>query len=103
MKTTIIEKAQRKISNNFPDYEYDNDLLGDYFDEAISIITSWTRATDNNTVLSGIYDTNIIKYIVESINISGIEGQSYSSANGITKNFIATPEANLKSSIPQRL
>lgn len=94
---------QRKIASNFPDYEYDEDLLGDYFDEAVNIIVDWKRASSTDIVLSGRYDKNIIQYIIESINVSGLEGQSSSSAGGVSKNFIATPEANLKSSIPQSL
>lgn len=91
------------MSNNFPDYEYDEDLLGDYFDDAVDIIKSWLRVSDTSLVLTGNYDRNIVEFIVQSINISGLEGQSSSSANGITKTFIATPEANLKASIPQSL
>lgn len=103
MKETLIEKAQRKLSNNFPDYEYDASLLGDYFDDAIQIIIDWKMLIDTESVLTGKYDRNIVQFIIESINLSGLEGQSYSSANGITKTFIASPEANLKSSIPQTI
>lgn len=103
MKTTLIEKAQRKLANNFPDYEYDEDLLGDYFDDAVEIIRDWKKASDTSLVLTGNYDRNIVQFIIESINISGLEGQSISKANGITKTFIATPEANLKASIPQSI
>ena len=91
------------MANNFPDYEYDEELLGDYFDDAVDIIKDWLRASDTSLVLTGNYDRNIVEFIVQSINISGLEGQSSSSANGITKTFIATPESNLKSSIPQSL
>ena len=103
MRTTLIKKAQRKLTNNFPDYEYDEELLGDYFDDAVDIINDWKKASDKSLVLTGNYDRNIVQFIVESINISGLEGQSSSSANGISKTFIATPEANLKSSIPQSI
>lgn len=91
------------MANNFPDYEYDEELLGDYFDDAVNIIRDWKRASDTSLVLNGNYDRNIVQFIVESINISGLEGQSSSSANGITKTFISTPESNLKASIPQSL
>ena len=91
------------MANNFPDYEYDEELLGDYFDDAVDIIKDWTKTSDASLVLAGNYDRNIVEFIVQSINISGLEGQSSSSANGITKTFIATPESNLKASIPQSL
>ena len=103
MKETVLEKAQRRLSLNSPDYVYDEDLLGDYFDEAVDIIVDWKKASDNKLILSGKYDKNIIQFIIESINIAGLEGQSSSSANGITKSFIGTPESNLKSSIPQSI
>lgn len=103
MKTILLEKAQRKLANNFPDYEYDEELLGDYFDDAVDIIKGWKKASDTSLVLTGNYDRNIVQFIVESINISGLEGQSYSSANGITKTFISSPESNLKASIPQSI
>lgn len=103
MKNELLAKAQRKLANNFPDYEYDKDLLGDYFDDAVDIIRDWKRASDTSLVLTGNYDRNIVEFIVESINISGLEGQSSSSANGITKTFISSPESHLKSSIPQSI
>lgn len=101
MKQNLLEKAQRKLTNAFPDYEYDEDLLGDYFDDAVSIIMKWKKNHNESLVLTGNYDTEIITFIIESINKGGVEGQSSSSANGITKTFIATPEDNLKGKIPQ--
>jgi hypothetical protein len=101
MKKGLLAKTQRKLSNNFPDYEYDEDLLGDYFDDAVSIIMKWKKNRNESLVLTGNYDTEIVDFIVESINRSGQEGQSSSSANGMGKTFIATPEDNLKGKIPQ--
>lgn len=101
MKKGLLAKTQRKLSNNFPDYEYDEDLLGDYFDDAVSIIMKWKKNRDESLVLTGNYDTEIVDFIIESINRSGVEGQSSSSANGMRKVFIATPEDNLKGKIPQ--
>lgn len=103
MKSSLLEKAQRKLANAFPDYEYDEDLIGDYFDDAVSIIMKWRKDYNESLVLTGNYDTEIISFIIESINESGLEGQSSSNANGISKKFIATPEDNLKGKIPQRL
>ena len=103
MKTAVLEKAQRRLANNFPDYEYDEDFLGDYFDDAVSIIKDWKKTYDNSIFYEGNYDRNIVQFIIESINVSGLEGQDSSTANGIKKGFYATPEANLKSSIPQSL
>ena len=84
------------------DYDYDEDYLNDLIEEAVDIIKDWTRCNESS-ILTGNYDSKIIDYVIQSLNISGIEGQSYSNANGIAKTFYASPEANLKSSIPQRL
>ena len=103
MKSKVLEKAQRKLSLNSEDYTYDEDLLGDYFDDAVAIILDWKKASSDAILLSGLYDTVITQFIIESINLTGLEGQSSSSANGVSKSFIASPEANLKSRIPQSL
>lgn len=102
-KNAILAKAQRKLANNFPDYEFDKDLLGDYFDDAVSIIKKWLKNTNDSVICSGNYDTEITEFIIESIGRAGLEGQMSSSANGISKSFIATPESTLKSKIPQSL
>lgn len=103
MKSAILTKVQRKLSLNSQDYTYDANLLGDYFDDAVYIIRDWKRLATDDSILNGIYDVQIQKFIIESINYAGNEGQTYGSANGVSKNFIATPESNLKSSIPQSL
>lgn len=103
MKSAVIEKVQRQVSNNFADYTYEEELLEDYFDDAYNIIRSWRKLTKDDEFLTGKYDSNIKRFIIESLNIAGLEGQYSSSANGIQKIFIATPETNLKCSIPQVL
>lgn len=103
MKQSVLEKAQRKLSNNYPDYEYDKELLGDYFDDAVSIIRKWVKLKNDDSFLNAKYEREIVKFIVESIVVSGMEGQSESYANGIKRKFYANPESNLKASIPQSL
>ena len=103
MKTAIVKKAQGKLSLNSPNYVYSEEILGIYFDDAIDIIVDWKRLSDVDSIISGIYDKNIVQFIIESIVISGMEGQSSNSSNGNKKVFIASPESNLKSSIPQSI
>ena len=103
MKTNLLEKVQRKLSLNAEDYTYDEDLLGDYFDDAVAILRDWKRNYNDSLFLNGYYDTGIVNFIIESINITGLEGQSSSSANGVSKTFRASPESNLKSRYPQAL
>lgn len=102
-RAKILEKVQRKLQFNASDYEFDEELLGDFFDDACSIIQDWKRWSTLDGILTGRYDAPIIQFIIESVNTSGIEGQSSSNANGTSKVFYNTPEANLKSSIPQSI
>ena len=103
MKTTLLEKAQRKLTLNSPNYVYDDETLGDYFDDAIDIIVDWKKFSSTDPILTGKFDKEIVKFIIESIVASGMEGQSQNYTNGIKKVFISSPESNLKSSIPQGL
>lgn len=96
-----MEKIQRKLQFNTPDAEFDDEYIEDLIDEACSIIKNWRKLSKDTEFLDGRYDRNISQYVIESIVTAGIEGQSTSNANGITKKFYGTPEANLKSSIKQ--
>lgn len=101
MRSKIVSKAKRKLEYSSYDYAVDTELLNDYFDEACSIIKGWRKKTDDSFLLDGKYDVNIITYIVQSFNYAGLEGQSISRINENEKEFIGTPESNLKKSIPQ--
>lgn len=72
-------------------------------EDAISIIRVWRKLKNDKEILEGLYDTNIVTFVLNSINMAGIEGQSQSIANGIRKNFYNTPESVLKSEIKQVL
>jgi hypothetical protein len=101
-KKALVLKVQNKIKFN-SDYEVDAEYVEDLIDEAEHIILDWTKSKNENIFDGGVYDVPIIKYCIESINLAGLEGQSHSTANGTTKTFIASPESNLKSAIPQRM
>lgn len=103
LKETLLEKVQRKIQFNTPDYEIDEEYIEDLIDEAIGIIRDWRKLSNNDEFLNELYNTNIINYVIETINMSGIEGQKVSNANGNSKTFINTPANNLRTSISQRL
>jgi hypothetical protein len=103
MKSSLVQKAQRKLQFAASDYTYDENYLGDLYDEAVGIICDWKRLSSVDSFLDGRYDMPIVRYIVESVNMSGVEGQVSSSANGNSKTFHNTPEGNLKTSIPQSI
>ena len=102
MKSTLQEKIKRRLEFN-SEYEADEDLIEDFIDSAINEIQVWRRLTSEDEFLSGMYDTNIIRFVIESYNILGIEGQSYEGNGATSKQFSETPLSRLKSSIPQRM
>lgn len=106
LSSKLIEKAQRKLKAKNPNFDISTELLDDYCQDAINIIAKWRKLDLNksqNELLEGLYDTEIVNFIVESYNMIGIEGQSSDSSLGNTRVFRATPETNLKSSIKQVL
>lgn len=102
LKSTLQEKAVRRLQFN-SEYEPDTDLIDDFIDSACSEIKRWRKADDDTELLSGMYDSNIISFVVESYNIMGIEGQSYDGVGSNSRQFSGTPLSRLKGSIPQRL
>lgn len=102
LKSTLQEKIARRLQFN-SEYEPDTDLINDFIDNAVNEIKVWRKATEDTELLSGIYDSNIINFVVESYNMIGVEGQSYDGNGSTTKQYSGTPLSRLKGSIPQRL
>ena len=103
MKSNLTEKIQRRLGLNNPNTEYDEDLIGDYIEEAVNIINDWARPIDETGFTSGEYNSAIVLYVIESINTNGAEGYS-SFSDGNQKNVLKnSPVGNLKSRIPQGL
>lgn len=102
MKSTLQEKAKRRLEFN-TEYEADSDLINDFIDTAIIELKLWRKSENDDEFLSGMFDSAIIRFVVESYNILGIEGQSYESNGASAKQFTETPLSRLKSSISQRI
>lgn len=102
LKSTLEEKIARRLQFN-SEYEPDTDLIDDFIDNAINEIKMWRKTTEDTELLSGMYDSNIISFVIESYNMMGVEGQSYDGNGSTTKQYLGTPLARLKGSIPQRL
>ena len=101
-KQEIIEKAQRAIRQKYEDYT-DDQILSDYFDDAVNIIVKWRKLKSPTEIENGYYDTEIKEYIVNRFNQAGVES-SYSYSGGYGSNvFFAQAETILKSKIPQVL
>lgn len=102
MKDELQEKIKRRLEFN-SEYEADEDIINDFIDSAINEIANWRHLTDESEYLSGMYDNSIIRFVIESYNQMGIEGQSYEANGATSKQFAETPLARLLSSIPQRM
>lgn len=102
MKSTLKEKITRRLQYN-SEYEPDSDIIDDFIDSAITEIKIWRKASNDNELLTGMYDNNIINFVIESYLIMGVEGQSYDGNGSTTKQYSGTPLSRLKGSIPQRL
>lgn len=106
LSNKLVEKAQRKLKAKDPNFDISAELLNDYCQDAINIIVKWRKLNINkpqNELLQGLYDTEIVNFVIESYNMIGLEGQSSDNSLGNSKVFRATPETNLKSSIKQVL
>lgn len=98
----IVEKAQRTLSLKYED-TIDEQILLDYFDDAVKIISKWRKLNNSTEIEKGLYDTEIKEFIINSFNQSGVES-SYSYSNSAGSNvFFAQAETILKSKIPQVL
>lgn len=102
MKSTLKEKITKRLQFN-SEYEPDSDIVDDFIDSAITEIKIWRKASNDNELLTGMYDNNIINFVIESYLIMGVEGQSYDGNGSTTKQYSGTPLSRLKGSIPQRL
>lgn len=102
MKSTLLEKIARRLNYN-SEYEADEDIIEDFIDSAISEIVNWRRLDNEDEFLSGMYDSNIVEFVIESYNKMGIEGQSYEGNGATSKQYTETALSRLKSSIPQRM
>ena len=102
MKSTLQAKIVRRLEFN-SEWEADTELIDDFIDTALNEIYVWRKLSNDNELLSGMYDSNIIRFVIESYNMLGIEGQTYESNGQTAKQYATTPLATLKSSIPQRI
>ena len=102
MKSTLQEKIIRRLEFN-SEWEADEELIDDFIDTAINEISLWRKLTTDTEFLSGMYDNNIIRFVIQSYNMIGTEGQTYESNGQTAKQYGLSPLAVLKSSIPQRI
>ena len=102
MKSTLQEKIVRRLEFN-SEWEADEELVNDFIDTAINEIFLWRKLSNDDELLSGRYDGNIIRFVIESYNMLGVEGQTYESNGQTAKQYAQTPLSRLKSSIPQRI
>lgn len=99
----LVKRAMRKIQGRSTPLlsEIEIAVLSDYFDEAVIEIKKWKKLKDDKAIINGEFDTEIVRFIVESDKVQGSEGLQ--AQDGSDGKFIATPLANLQSSISQRI
>ena len=102
MKSTLQAKIVKRLEFN-SEWAADTELVDDFIDTALNEIYVWRKLSNDNELLSGMYDSNIIRFVIESYNMLGIEGQTYESNGQTAKQYATTPLSRLLSSIPQRI
>ena len=98
----IVGKAKTKLlyRSNMTDSDV-SAILFDFFTDAYNIIKNWRKLKTDDEFLSQKWDTQIIDFVVDSYRMMGEENLAASSMNGISRTYNLSPEARLKSRIPQ--
>lgn len=99
VRSKVISSAKRAISYKYDDY-VDEELLGDFFDEAVDIICK-RRKSDTTEIENERYNTEIKQYIIDSFNQLGAEGSASNSVAGNSNSYFAPADVILKSKILQ--
>jgi len=103
-----VEKAQRKIfyKSNVDINNIDSDtsqLLILFCKDAISIIVKWRKLLNYDEFDLGLWDSQIVEYMVNSYNSVGDENLKSKSSGGNSRVYSMSPESRLKASIPQKI
>lgn len=103
-----VEKAERKIfyKSNVDINKIDSDtseLLTLYCKDAIGIIVKWRKLLNYDEFDLGLWDSEIVNYIVNSYNSVGDENLKSKSSGGNSRVYSMSPESRLKANIPQNI
>lgn len=99
----IVSKAKIKLlyRSNMADDKSLKTILLDFFTDAYNIIKKWRKLKNDDEFLSQKWDAEIIEYVCNAYRRLGDETLASSNINGVNKSYKISPEAKLKSSIPQ--
>lgn len=100
----IVDEAELRIIYKSNMTKGDKNLraiLLALFKDAYNIIKKWRHLNDLDEFLSQKWDSEIIEFVVNSYRRMGDETVASSNINGVSRSYQITPEAKLKSSIPQ--
>lgn len=102
-KKYIVKRAQTQLlyKSNMTSSSELTAILNYLFDDAVNIVKDWRRLKTDDEFLSQKWDKQITQYILDAYRIMGDENLNSSNINGINKNYRISPEAKLKTSIPQ--
>lgn len=99
----IVDRAKNRLlyKSNMTDSKELQSVLLDLFKDACNIIKKWRKLETNDEFLSQRWDTEITDYVVDAYRRIGDETLASSNINGINKSYKISPEARLKTAIPQ--
>lgn len=102
-QTYIVGRAKRKLlyESNMEDSKNLKAILNDLFTDAYNIIKKWRKLKNDNEFFEQKWDSEITDFVVNSYRVMGDETLAASSINGVSKTYKLSPEAKLKTSIPQ--
>lgn len=99
----IVDRAKDRLlyKSNMTDSSKLRAILLDLFKDAYNIIKKWRKLDKDDEFLSQKWDTEITDFVLNSYRRMGDETLESSNINGINKKYRISPEAKLKSEIPQ--
>ena len=103
-KTTIISRAKTRLSYASNDDMNGADIasiLSDYYYTGLSIIRKWRKLRDDNEIMLGKCDEELVAFIVDSWNAMNEENLSATNVGGNSRSYRYSPEDALKSKIKQ--
>lgn len=99
----IVDRAKGRLlyKSNMTDSSNLRTILLDLFKDAYNIVKKWRKLKTDDEFLSQKWDTEITDFVCNSYRRMGDETLASTNINGISKTYQISPEARLKSEIPQ--
>lgn len=101
----IVDRAKTRLlyKSNTTDKKELNTILLALFNDAYNIVKAWRHLKTDDEFLSQKWDTQLTEYVISAYQRMGDETLASSNINGVNRSYKISPEAKLKSSIPQTM